>query len=382
MWQLFLHLPDRYLAGMGIWLLLMLGFPWLLLRLRRGLNSESKLRKLMPPVLSLWMVAALLTAIELGYALCYDTTDALDVTNVSHRWFSVHVDSDLKPLLFREDDGLYYRDDLEFPTQPAPATHLCFVGDSFTFGHGVPNVSDRFTNQLRIRIAERGEQSSPEESFNVSNLSQPGTDLYWTDTIVRNVAEKGWGVDHFVYVFCLNDIDSCDPGFAQRSSALANLRHAPDFFLVRDTYFFNWLYFRTQLLASPQVSDYYGYVREFYDGPAWDQFLDLLSGVRDACQENDVEFSVVVFPFLHNLGPDYPFREIHAQIEAGCAELEIPCVDLEPVLNQHSDQNLTVNPFDAHPNELAHSIVADELFEKLIVKSSSIRQVSGETPRQ
>jgi len=371
MWQLFLHLPDRYLTGMGIWLLLLFAFPWGLLKLRRRLKQGTRLRKLVPPALSLWMVAALLTAIEVGYALCYDTTDALDVTNVSHRWFTVHVGDDLKLLLFEPDDGIYYRDDVEFPTVPDDRTHICFVGDSFTFGHGVPDVRDRFTNQLRQRIAVQREDDSTGDGFVVSNLSKPGTDLYWVDAVARNVAEKNWGVDHIVYVFCLNDIDSCDPGFAQRSSDLATLRQPPDSFLIRDTYFFNWLYFRTQLLANPQVKDYYGYVRDFYAGPAWDKFLELLAGVRDACREHNVEFSVVVFPFLHNLGPDYPFREVHSQIEAGCAELGIPCVDLEPVLNRHADQTLTVNPFDAHPNELAHSIVADELFDKLIIKSPS-----------
>ena len=371
MWQLFLHLPDQYLAGMGIWLSLMAVFPWLLLKLRRGQKRESLLRKLVPPTFSLWMVLALLTAIELGYALCYDTTDALDVTNVSHRWFEVHAADDLKLLLFGQDNGIYYRDNVDFPTVPNDRTHFCFVGDSFTFGHGVPDVRDRFTNQLRTKLDANVETDRTRRQFVISNLSKPGTDLYWTDTIIRDVAAKGWGVDHFVYVFCLNDIDSCDPGFAQRSSDLATLRHPPDFFLVRDTYFFNWLYYRTQLLANPEVKDYYGYVRDFYDGPAWDQFLELLAGVRDACRERDVKFSVVVFPFLHNLGPDYPFREIHSQIRSGCADLGIPCIDLEPVLNQHSDQTLTVNPFDAHPNELAHSIVAEELFERLVIRSHS-----------
>lgn len=373
MWQLFLHLPDHYLAGMGIWLLLLCAFPWGLLKLRRDLKQGARLRKLVPPALSLWMVAALLTAIELGYALFYDTTDALDVTNVSHRWFSVHADPDLKLLLFGADDGIYYRDDEVFPTTPNDSKHLCFIGDSFTFGHGVPDVGNRFSNQLRKRIAK---DESSAGHFTISNLSQPGTDLYWVDTIARNIASKDWGVDHVAYVFCLNDIDSCDPGFAQRSSDLATLRHPPDSFLIRDTYFFNWLYFRTQLLANPQVKDYYGYVRDFYDGPAWDRFLELLAGVRDACRKRDVEFSVVVFPFLHNLGPEYPFREIHSQIQTGCAELGIPCVDLEPVLNQHADEGLTVNPFDAHPNELAHSIVADELFKKLIIVSPSAPDAS------
>ncbi len=353
---------------MGIWLSLMAVFPWLLLKLRR--KRASRLRTLIPPAFSLWMVLALLTAIELGYALCYDTTDALDVTNVSHRWFTVHVDDDLKPLMFEQNDGIYYRDDAEFPIVPDDRTHICFVGDSFTFGHGVPDVADRFTNQLRTKIASRADSEALKRGYVISNLSKPGTDLFWADAVIRNVAAKDWGVDHFVYVFCLNDIDACDPGFADRVNSQGKLTRAPDFFLIRDTYFFNWLYFRTQLLARPQVRDYYGYVKEFYAGPAWDRFLNLLAGVRDVCREHDVQFSIAVFPFLHNLGPDYPFQEVHTQIQAGCSDLEIPCIDLEPALNRHSNQTLTVNPFDAHPNELANSIVADELFEKLIAHSS------------
>ncbi|MHC4878200.1 MAG: SGNH/GDSL hydrolase family protein [Planctomycetota bacterium] len=377
MWQLFLHLPDGYLVGMGAWLLCLAACPFLMLRLRRGFRPDSRWRRLIPPVLSLWMMLALLTGIELGYALLYDTTDALDVTNVSHRWFEVHVGDDLKLLSFSENGGIYYRDDVEFPTTPDERTHVCFIGDSFTFGHGVPNVADRFTNQLRIRLDSNRGPEQTAGRFVVSNLSKPGTDLYWTDTIIRNITVNDWGVDHVVYVFCLNDIDSCDPGFAQRSSDLADLRHPPDSFLVRDTYFLNWLYFRTQLLASPEVKDYYGYVREFYDGAAWGRFVALLQGVREVCRERDVDFTIVVFPFLHNLGPDYPFREIHAQIRRGCDDLQIRCVDLEPALNQHSDETLTVNPFDAHPNELAHSIVADALLKQLILQDSTVA-VSGD----
>lgn len=371
MWKLFLHLPDRYLTVMGIWLVLLAAGPWLMLRVRRRLASGSRFRKLIPASLSVWMMLGLLTAIEIGYALFYDTTDALDVTNVSNRWFTVHVGDDLKLLKFGEDDGIYYRDDLEFPTEPDDRTHICFVGDSFTFGHGVPRVRDRFTNRLRQLSAERAAMHAEDPDTVISNLSQPGTDLYWVDTIVRNVLKNGWGVDHFVYVFCLNDIDSCDPGFASRSAELASLRQVPDTFLFRDTYFLNWVYFRTQLLARPQVQDYYGYVREFYDGPAWDRFLKLLAGVRDECRAHEVRFTVVVFPFLHNLGPTYPFREIHAQISAGCADLQIPVVDLEPVLNRHAGQTLTVNPFDAHPNERAHAIVAGELYRKLILPGAA-----------
>ncbi len=79
------------------------------------------------------------------------------------------------------------------------------------------------------------------------------------------------------------------------------------------------------------------------------------------CDEHGCRFRVAVFPFLHNLGPEYPFRPIHHRIMADCEDFGIDSFDLDPALSEHSDERLTVNPFDAHPNERAHEIAAEAL---------------------
>lgn len=363
MWQLFLHLSDGYLISMGLWLAMLLAAPRVLLGLRRRWKMEPKKQWLVKLGLSLWLGCCTLTTIEIAFALLYDTTDSFDMTNVSHRWFQVHVEPDLKQLVFQDGTGIEYRNDSEFPISvPKGMQHIVFLGDSFTFGHGVPDVRNRFTNQLSTRLDQA---TNTHDRFVVSNLSKPGSDLLWGEEVLKHLATDRRRVDAAVYVMCLNDIEAFHERFMDFNNEVGRLRSQPSWFLIRDTYFFNWAYFRSVLLAQSEVRNYYSFVKDYYTGKPWRGFENALQRVVQQSAEHNVQFSLVIFPFLHNLDPDYPFAEVHQQIAAKCAELHIPCVDLLPALQRHVSERLTVNPFDAHPNERAHALVAEELRLKL-----------------
>ena len=106
-------------------------------------------------------------------------------------------------------------------------------------------------------------------------------------------------------------------------------------------------------------------MKDYYQGDPWLRFREALARTSALCREHNCRFRVAIFPFLHNLGTDYPFREIHRQIKADCEQLGIDCLDLDPALAAHSDERLTVNPFDAHPNERAHEIAGEALIDWL-----------------
>ena len=84
------------------------------------------------------------------------------------------------------------------------------------------------------------------------------------------------------------------------------------------------------------------------------------------CRLNESELRVVVFPFLHNLGSDYPFRTAHQQLVEFCENKNMRVLDLEPVLATRAASDLTVNRFDAHPNELAHELAAKAIRSELL----------------
>ncbi len=357
----FHHLSIEYLLGIGIWIALGIVAFVVLLKLRRRwrIQGRKKLQLGTHIGLSLWFVLFLLTLGEFYFATILDQSDSFNMTLVAQKWYKLHIEPDQKTLKFpKTGEGVVYRDDREFPeTVAAQQKHVCIIGDSFAFGHGVANVKDRLSNRLRRSL----EEMIPGR-FLVSNLANAGQNLDWVEKVLLHLFEEGHQVNTVIYVMCLNDIEHYHPD--RYKLYLEDLpRVAPRFFLLRHSYMMNFLYFRFKQHLHPQVKNYYAFVRDYYDGPPWEEMQAKLFEVQELCRVNEAEFRVVVFPFLHNLGEDYEFRQAHEKIIAYCNEKKIPVIDLDPVLTPHVSKGLTVNSFDAHPNELAHQVAAEAIFK-------------------
>lgn len=350
--MLLFYLSGSYLLGMGLWL------AFLVFSLRRGLRARRKAKgspgklRLIHCGLSLWFVAVTLTLPELWFALCYDRTDSFNITNVSERWFLRHVQ--LNPQGFR-DLAPFTR------TVPEGQRRIAFLGDSFTFGHGLERAEERFSDLVGKDLAARAPGKFQVANLGLSGIAVNDMAPIWDATVVHPDSH----VDIAVYCICLNDIEwMARKETETQYKPLQTLR--PRFILFRNTYFYNWLYFRIQLLRQPKLLNYYDYVRQYYAGPPWkgmEQELDKLGGLM---KSNGTEMRLVVFPFLHNLGPDYPFREAHQRFIQYAKERNLRVLDLEPVLSPHAKEGLTVNPFDAHPNARAHALAAEAIVRDLL----------------
>ncbi|MDB4679382.1 SGNH/GDSL hydrolase family protein [Planctomycetaceae bacterium] len=357
-------LTTGYLIGTAIWSASLFVALIVLLKMRRGSDEIPIRKKLVNAAISLWLLCVLMTLLEVGFAVGYDRTDSFNMSNVSKKWFRKYAEPEEKVLRFGPNEGIVYRDVKPFPESiPENAKHICFLGDSFTYGHGINHSADRFSNL----VGQNLEKDSGEETI-VTNLGKPGTDLFWAESILRKLFEDDIRVDTAVYNLCLNDIESFHPDFQTFYSA--DWLSGSDFFLFRDTYFFNLLYFRVQQAQRPQVKNYYDFMSEYYAGDPWKRMKQKLVAIRELCEQNGCEFRLVIFPFLHNLGNDYAFASAHEQIVEFCRENNIPVEDLLPVMQEHSAEGLIVSRFDAHPNELANRYAADSIFEWLTKKKA------------
>ncbi len=355
-----LYLADRYLYGMLAWLIAGGVVFWLLLRLRGQWRRHPKRLTWINAGLSAWMGLALLTSVELYFALIYDASDSFNMTNVSRKWFALHSEPQERAFEYGPGKGLMIRDDRDYPTKiTSDQRHLVFFGDSFTFAQGVPEIRDRFSNRVRAAL-----EPASNGRVLVSNISATGTDLHWVELAMKSFFENGHKVDTAVYVLCLNDIETFHERHRTYYQDLD--RHKPTFFLFRDTYFFNWVYFRVKQATLKDVRGYFSFVQEYYSGKPWQRMSAKLGQVQQLCQANGTDFRVVIFPFLHNLGPEYPFREAHQKIVEHCRSRNIPVLDLEPELTPYAAKGLTVNRFDAHPNELAHRVAAEAMLRELL----------------
>lgn len=346
------YLPDEYLLGMGIWLLTMAITFIVLLKLRRRWKTQPLRRGMVHGSLSLWLMLAILTAVELYFALFVDRSDSFNRTNISKRWIHLHIDA--------QKNQMGYRDAQELSQQVPPgAKRILFFGDSFTAGQGIARREDRFTELLRAEL----ERVRPGKVL-VANLGELGLEVAQITGRVEGTLKDGYEANTVVYVYMLNDIEGYDP---KTIEVMQNLgRFDPQSFIFRDTYFLNWLYFRSMQFTHPELREYFPHLAETYQSEAWKGVERTLDELHKSCGRRGIDFRMAIYPFVHNLGPNYPFRKVHKKLVDYCDSRQIKVLDLEPILSPHVGEGLTANRFDAHPNERASALVAEAMRTHLL----------------
>lgn len=280
-----------------------------------------------------------LAAFETYYRFCYDTTDAWGLMQVTLRWYARHWK--LNQDGFRDSVSAYH-------LLRTPGTRrITFVGDSFTAGHGVPNVEDRFAN--RIRNSSRDE---------VHVLADIGFDTGQELDIIRKRIAMRYQLDEVVLVYILNDIGDISPEWQAVGKRVSADR--PPGWLTQSL-FLDMLYYRIKGRFDPDISNYCQSLRKEYDGPLWDVQQQRLKNLRSLVETNGGHLLVVTFPFLQHIGARYEFRSVHAKLDRFWEEQGVPHLDLLELFDAHAGERLTVNAYDAHPNVLAHALAAESI---------------------
>ena len=316
----------------------------LLIRLRRHERRHPNQRKALVLVGgNLLVLGVLLSTVVLGFECYYrfwcDTTDSFGLSRVTQRWFDRHYHVNASGV----------RDNLPgYVMQRTPGRRrITFVGDSFTAGHGIPDVEDRFANRIRRR----------ETTWDVHVMGFNGFDTGAELAFLRQLVAKKYELDQVVLVYVLNDIADLDPHW---QSILRRIYESDKpGFLFTHSFCLNTWYYRVKAWRDPDIADYYHFVREAYDGPLWEQQKRRLTAIHDLVTSNGGRLHVVTFPFLHQLSAGYEYRPVHHQLSTLWLELEVPHLDLLAVYGDHPQSDLVLSRYDAHPNRYAHELAAD-----------------------
>ena len=289
----------------------------------------------------LFILGLFLTSGEIYYRFFHDSTDAYMLTKLSRRWLHKHY----------QINGSEVRDSTEYHWKTAPGKHrITFLGDSFTVGHGVCDVENRFANRIR--------HDQPEWEIHV--LAQNGWETGDELTLLETELRDDYQVDTVVLVYMLNDISDLSVEYYRNAVRRVN-RHWQLGPFWNESYFLNTWYYRLRIALDPDLGNYFYYVKEWYHGPLWDTQATRLRQLHDAVTRRGGRLLVVTFPFLQSAGKDYPFQKIHAQMDDLWSSLGVPHLDLSETLFTYPARRLVVNRFDAHPNELAHAMAADAI---------------------
>jgi hypothetical protein len=291
-------------------------------------------------ILLVFLGSFLLAAAETYYRFAVDTTDSFGRTRLNTRWFQRHWK--LNEMGYRDSVTVY-------PLAWAPGRHrITFLGDSFTAGHGVTEVEDRFAN--RVRDAMEAE---------VHVWADLGYDTGHHLELVQGLIGKGYQFDQVVLVYNLNDIGDLWPKWKAMCDAIRSAPPPP--LLIRHSYFLDTWYYRLKARLNPDIANYCQSMIECYQGRLWDEQQKRLKQLRDLVEGRGGHFLVVTFPFLQHLGPDYEFRAVHAQLGRFWQDLGVPHLDLLDLYEAHRNETFTVNRHDAHPNARAHALAAEAI---------------------
>ena len=288
------------------------------------------------------LLLLLVTAGEIYYRFFYDSTDSFALTRTSKRWFERHW----------QLNNLRIHDNIDYPLEKTPGKpRITFLGDSFTTGHGIKDMENRFAN-----IVRKNRKDTDEVHLIAANGLDTGDEL----KALRQTLRKGYQTDVVVLVYVLNDISDLIPEWQANLQRLHD-EEANESFFVRHSFFINRVYYQIKAARDPAIWDYYACVKDAYAGPQWETQKQRLADIISFCNAHQMKLAVVTFPFLQDIGPNYRYGNVHDQLNAFWADNHIPHLDLLPVYKSYKPWEVVVGKQDAHPNEFAHKKAAEAI---------------------
>ncbi len=280
---------------------------------------------------------------EIYYRFVYDETDSFALTKPTNRWIRRYIKE--------MSNSWDFRDNQQYTlTCPPGKTRITFIGDSFTVGHGIRNVDKRFANLVRHQ----------NEAFDVQALAGNGMDTGHQLKLLTTLGDTE--LQYVVLVYCLNDVSDIVPEYQQ---ILDQIYERQPGYLVENSYFLNTLYYRWIAFADPEIKNFYQFTLKAYESSVWEEQKERLAAFRDAIKDRNAQLMVVTFPFIHALGKNYAYAQVHQQLDEHWKSLDVPHLDLYDVYEGHTAEEMRVNQYDAHPNERAHAMAATAIGEFL-----------------
>jgi hypothetical protein len=338
---------EYLLSLAGFWLAIVAGVV-AFIRGRPWKSRRRLIRNGAGPLLAILALLLVGVFAETMFVMAYDTTDAFSISKVSQRWYDRHVQ--------RNNYG--FRDQKDFVPAKGDRRRILLVGDSFAFGHGVANASDRFGDIIEARIR----QFAP--NWEIYNVSIPGLGTKSEVELLDTLNEHAFEFDTILLAYCLNDAEDLSDGTAKAVGTII-LDH-PQNWLVRESYLLNFLYYRFNQFSRPEISRYFHWIGYVYEGEMWREQQYRFDQLRSRCLRRGADLMVVTFPFLYDLGPEYEFSKAHQTLDEYWRERNIPHLDLLETFRSHRAEGLLVNRFDSHPNERAHALAANAIWHALL----------------
>jgi lysophospholipase L1-like esterase len=231
-------------------------------------------------------------------------------------------------------------------TKPAGTYRIMMLGDSTTFGWGVPaDATVAKILERQLNAADFG------RSFEVLNA---GVGNYGTVQEVTYYLQRGLAFhpDLVVLEYFIND---AEPVPRETKSFLRDQSYFAAFALSRADGI---------LRVAGQRPDWRAYYASLYEAtqPGWLDAKRALADLAKQTKEDGTGVLVALLPELHQIEGEYPFAREHALVRAAATTAGLPTLELIEGLRHHGPESrLWVTPLDTHPNRKANELIAAQL---------------------
>ena len=243
------------------------------------------------------------------------------------------VDVHINQLKLRDEDYSHER--------PSGTQRVLMLGDSITFGWGVP-IEETVSKRLERFLREAGRRV---------DVINAGVGNYNTTMEVEYFFTEGYKFDPQLIVlnYFIND---AEPVPIYRSLG----------FFQQHAYSYIWLTGRVDVLARQLAGreNWWEYYLGLYDAPGWKAAEGAIDRLAEYCKEKRIGLLIVNYPELREL-ESYRFDRVRGLLEGVAARNDTGYLDLYTAVRNEDEPKLWVTKPDPHPNGYAHKLFADAL---------------------
>ena len=250
--------------------------------------------------------------------------------------------------------------DYEYSSEkPKNIKRIIFLGDSFTFGWGVP-LDKLYSKQVEKMLNRK------QKKIEVINL---GIGNYNSIMELELLKQKGLMLDPDMVVLMY---------FVNDTEPVPRIKSKIEYLLFKHSYFMAFLFDRfvrlkTSLDKNFEWSQYYLSLYSQENSENLARNKEAIKELIEICKRNGIKLLIVNIPELRML-EEYQFHQATMYIETLATEGGVPFLDLLPSLVGHKAESLWVSVEDPHASAFANGIIAKQIYKK-ISENSEYRSV-------